>query len=80
MMQIQYTKNLIPGRFELGTTLSSPNRSIGKGSMIWEKRGEADKFMHVSKQHQNHGKSKGWLAFCHHNLLQTELPAHKNLI
>ena len=27
-MQIQYTKNLIPGRFELGTTLSKPNRSI----------------------------------------------------
>ena len=26
-MQIQYTKNLNPGRFELGTTLSWPNRS-----------------------------------------------------
>ena len=26
-MQIQHTKNLIPGRFELGTTLSQPNRS-----------------------------------------------------
>ena len=25
-MQIQHTKNLIPGRFELGTTLSQPNR------------------------------------------------------
>ena len=29
IMQIQYTKNLNPGRFELGTTLSYPNRSIG---------------------------------------------------
>ena len=28
VMQIQYTKNLNPGRFELGTTLSYPNRSI----------------------------------------------------
>ena len=28
MMQIQYTKNLNPGRFELGTTLSQQNRSI----------------------------------------------------
>ena len=27
IMQIQHTKNLIPGRFELGTTLSQPNRS-----------------------------------------------------
>ena len=27
-MEIQYTKNLDPGRFELGTTLSEPNRSI----------------------------------------------------
>ena len=26
IMQMQYTKNLIPGRFELGTTLSQPNR------------------------------------------------------
>ena len=26
-MEIQYTKNLNPGRFELGTTLSWPNRS-----------------------------------------------------
>ena len=48
--------------------------------MIWEKRGEADKFMHVSKQHQSHGGNKGWLVCCHHNLLQTELPAHENLI
>ena len=29
IMQIQYTKNLNPGRFELGTTLSQPKRSIG---------------------------------------------------
>ena len=29
-MQIQYTKNLIPGRFELGTTLSKSNSSIVK--------------------------------------------------
>ena len=28
MMQIQYTKNLNPGRFELGKTFSLPNRSI----------------------------------------------------
>ena len=28
IMQIQYKKNLHPGRFELGTTLSWPNRSI----------------------------------------------------
>ena len=28
IMQIQDTKNLIPGRFELGTTLSYKNRSI----------------------------------------------------
>ena len=28
MMQIKYTKNLNPGRFELGTTFSWPNRSI----------------------------------------------------
>ena len=28
MMQIQYTMNLNPRRFELGTTLSQPNRSI----------------------------------------------------
>ena len=48
--------------------------------MIWEKTGEADKSMHVSKQHQNHGGNKGWLVCCHHNLLQTELPAHENLI
>ena len=27
-MQIQYTKNLSPGRFELGTTLSYPIRSM----------------------------------------------------
>ena len=27
-MQIQNTKNLDPGRFELGTTLSEPNRCI----------------------------------------------------
>ena len=27
-MQIQYTKNLNPGRFELGTTLNWPNTSI----------------------------------------------------
>ena len=27
-MQTQYTKNVIPGRFELGTTLSLPKRSI----------------------------------------------------
>ena len=47
--------------------------------MILGKRGEADKFMHVSKQHQSHGGSKGWLVGCHHNLLQTELPAHENL-
>ena len=40
--------------------------------MIWEKRGEADKCMHVSKQHQSHGGNKGWLVYCHHNLLQTE--------
>ena len=26
-MEIQYTKNLNPGRFGLGTTLSYPNRS-----------------------------------------------------
>ena len=26
-MQIQHTKNLFPGRYELGTTLSQPNRS-----------------------------------------------------
>ena len=28
IIQIQYTKNLYPGRFELGTTLSYPNRDI----------------------------------------------------
>ena len=28
IMEIQYTKNLNPGRFGLGTTLSYPNRSI----------------------------------------------------
>ena len=28
MMQIQFVKNLNPGRFELGTTLSQPNRYI----------------------------------------------------
>ena len=33
-MQIQYTKNLIPGRFELGTTLSQPNRSIARQQIL----------------------------------------------
>ena len=28
IMQIQYTKNLSPGLFEFGTTLSLPNRSV----------------------------------------------------
>ena len=35
MIQIQYTKNLNPGRFELGTTLSEPNRSIARIFQIW---------------------------------------------
>ena len=30
IVQLQYTKNLNPGRFELGTTLSQPNRSINR--------------------------------------------------
>ena len=29
-MQVQHTKNLNPERFELGTTLSYPNRSTGE--------------------------------------------------
>ena len=39
-MQIQFTKNLNPGRFELGTTLSWPNRSIEKPvqePLLWRK-------------------------------------------
>ena len=34
-MQIQYANNLIPGRFELGTTLSQPNRSISDLCIVW---------------------------------------------
>ena len=33
-MQMQYTKNLIPGRFELGTILSQPNRSIARQQIL----------------------------------------------
>ena len=45
IMQIQYTKNLNPGRFELGTRL--PNRSIEKPvqePLLWRKNHSFDKF------------------------------------
>ena len=33
-MEIPETKRFIPKRFELGTTLSKPNRSIGDYNML----------------------------------------------
>ena len=38
-----YTKNLIPGRFELGTTLSWPNRSMPKITLVRSFLGVAGK-------------------------------------
>ena len=52
IIQMQYTKNLNPGRFELGTTLSQPIRSIVRSPHRLPRTSNCLLFCSLSKERQ----------------------------